>query len=106
MRKAKVTIRPYNSDEARDALDYDEIEIPTVSVPSVGPLAATDYPPLTALVAKMAEDEAERQIVELTLVWSDTGAAVRASCPGCGDIEDVSANFLDVDDELRCHACI
>lgn len=107
MRKAKVTIRPYNTTTTRDAEGYPEIEIPSVVIPSVGPLAATDYAPLVALVDRMAEDEAERQIVELTLVWSDSGAPVRACCPHCGDIEDVSSDFLGDEDgtELRCHGC-
>lgn len=115
MRLAKVTVTPAltlidgPAPEARDSLDFDPISLPTVTVPNLGVLVATDYAELAALVDQLANEEAERQIVTFDLVWEADGAPVRACCPKCGHVGNVTADFLGVDGAqpgLVCHSCV
>jgi len=107
MHEAKVQMLAHGAQTAVDSRDFDPIEIPTVVVPNVGPLVATDYEPLILLVEQMAEAEAEFQVVDYILVWSANNSPVRATCPRCGNIDNVSDCFLGDNDRklLVCHDC-
>lgn len=108
MREAQVRMLAHGAATATDSYDFDPILVPTVNIPSLGGcLVATDYQPLVELVERLVEEEAERLIVDFVLVWSDTKEPIKASCPRCGNVDDVSGSFLGDTDRrtLVCHDC-
>jgi hypothetical protein len=107
MRNAKVQMLAHGAAAARDSMDFDPIYLPTVTLRDLGCLVATDYPDLVRLVDQMAEASAEFQVVDYLLVWSDDQTQVRAICPRCGNVDNVSDVFLGTPDGkiLVCNDC-
>lgn len=107
MHEAKIQMLAHGAQTAVDSRDFDPINLPSVVVPNFGTLAATNYDPLIRLVEQMVEAEAEFQTVDYILVWSADDSPVRACCPRCGTIDNVSDVFLGDEEHglLVCQDC-
>lgn len=89
--EVKIQVRQVGGDW-RDSLDFDPIMIPVESDGLTDAFDRNVYA-LTGAILEIEAGFSERrtdQMTEYNLVWSDSGATVKALCPVCDDVFPVA----------------